>query len=116
MIEAEAVFAAANAEEERRVMLLMAQGISIGQIAARLGVTEQVIEQHRYNIFQLQPGMDRLSPREQEVARLIADGLMTKQIAFRLGLSCKTIGVHRYNLMRKLGAHNVAQVIRLTAG
>lgn len=56
-----------------------------------------------------------LTRRESQVAQGIREGLSTKEIAWRLGMATKTAEVHRYNLMRKLGAHNVAQVIRQLA-
>jgi DNA-binding CsgD family transcriptional regulator len=53
-----------------------------------------------------------LSPRETECSRLIVDGCPTKIIAYKLGIKVKTAESHRYNLMRKLGVHNVAQLVR----
>jgi DNA-binding NarL/FixJ family response regulator len=53
-----------------------------------------------------------LTPREQEIAQRIAEGFSTKQIALRLGISAKTVETHRTALMRKIGAHSVADVVR----
>ena len=54
----------------------------------------------------------RLTAREKEVLALIASGRSSKEIASQLFLSVTTVDTHRANLMAKIGAHNVAQVIR----
>lgn len=51
-----------------------------------------------------------LTLREQEVAQLLAEGKVTKEIAALLGMSFKTAATHRSNVMRKLEAHNQAQM------
>ena len=54
-----------------------------------------------------------LSSREVEVLQLIADGLMTCDIAQRLYVSDNTIEFHRKRIMRKLGASNMAQLVKI---
>jgi FixJ family two-component response regulator len=54
-----------------------------------------------------------LTPREREVMGHVASGLMNKQIAGEIGLSEITVKIHRSNLMRKLGAHTVAELVRI---
>jgi DNA-binding NarL/FixJ family response regulator len=54
----------------------------------------------------------KLSPREKEVVQLVVDGLSTKQIASRLQTSPKTVEKQRRNAMQKLGAPNVASLVR----
>ena len=53
-----------------------------------------------------------LSKREIEVLQLIAEGLMTRDIAQRLFVSDNTIEFHRKRIMRKLGASNMAQLVK----
>ena len=53
-----------------------------------------------------------LTPRELEVLKLVAEGHTTQDIADRLGLSRKTVDAHRTNLMRKLGLHDVTEVVK----
>jgi DNA-binding NarL/FixJ family response regulator len=55
---------------------------------------------------------DSLTPRQREILQLIAEGHSTKAIARRLGISLKTAVTHRTQLMERLGAHNVAEVVR----
>ena len=54
-----------------------------------------------------------LSPRQHQVLEQIAGGHRSKQIAFKLGLSEKTIKMHRSLLLTKLGATNIADVVRI---
>jgi DNA-binding CsgD family transcriptional regulator len=53
-----------------------------------------------------------LTSREREVLQLIADGQTTSQAAERLAISPHTATRHRANLMRKLGVHNQAELVR----
>ena len=43
---------------------------------------------------------------------LLAQSHSSKEVANRLNISAKTVENHRTNLMRKLGVHDVAGVIR----
>jgi DNA-binding NarL/FixJ family response regulator len=60
----------------------------------------------------LELGRDSLSHREQEVLQLLAEGRTSKEVASSLGISVLTAGTHRNAIMRKLGLHNVAQLVR----
>jgi DNA-binding NarL/FixJ family response regulator len=53
-----------------------------------------------------------LTAREREITQLLAEGLGNKEIATRLDISVKTAETHRTNIMRKIGAHSVADVVR----
>lgn len=53
-----------------------------------------------------------ISLRESEVLRLIAEGFSNKEIAAQLGICAKTVENHRSHLMRKLRAHNGADLTR----
>lgn len=53
-----------------------------------------------------------LSKREKEIMALIAQGLLNKQIAQELNISISTVEFHRSRLMKKLGAKNLAQLIK----
>ncbi len=54
----------------------------------------------------------KLSPRQNEILHLIADGLTTKEIAKKLDISVKTVEAHRSQLMRELGIHDIAGLVR----
>lgn len=53
-----------------------------------------------------------LTNKEKEVLQLIAEGYSSKQIAKHFTLSLNTIHVHRNNIMRKLGIHKQAELVR----
>ena len=55
----------------------------------------------------------KLTPREAEVLEMLVAGQSSKRIATALGISERTVDVHRFNIMRKCGARNVAQLIRM---
>lgn len=53
-----------------------------------------------------------LSPRQREVMDLVAEGLSNKQIAFQLGISQRTVENYRAWVMERIGAANVADLVR----
>jgi FixJ family two-component response regulator len=55
----------------------------------------------------------RLSKRELEVLALIIAGKANKVIATELTLSPKTVEAHRAAIMRKLGVHSIAELVRI---
>lgn len=56
---------------------------------------------------------DNLSPREKEILQLIAEEHTSSEIGAMLALSEKTVEKHRAHLMEKLGAKNLAGLVRL---
>lgn len=56
---------------------------------------------------------ERLTGRELEVLKNVVDGQSSKQAARQLGLSPRTVEVHRSRIMSKLGARNVADLLRV---
>jgi two-component system, NarL family, response regulator NreC len=58
-----------------------------------------------------QPG-GVMTQRERQLAILIADGYSSKEAAAVLNISVKTADTHRASLMKKLGARNVADVVK----
>ncbi len=53
-----------------------------------------------------------LTERERTIAILLAQSYSSKEVGTALNISTKTAENHRTNLMRKLGVHDVAGVIR----
>jgi DNA-binding NarL/FixJ family response regulator len=56
--------------------------------------------------------LPRLGKREVEVMALIADGMTSAEIAAQLFIAKGTVEVHRENIMRKLGVHNIAALVK----
>jgi DNA-binding NarL/FixJ family response regulator len=52
-----------------------------------------------------------VSPREKEILQLLAEGKSNKDISDLLNLSIKTVETHRSNIMRKLGFHNITDLV-----
>jgi FixJ family two-component response regulator len=61
----------------------------------------------------LQALVEALTPRERQVMTLVTEGLMNKQIAHELGISEITVKIHRGSLMKKMGAHSLADLVRM---
>ena len=57
-----------------------------------------------------------LTPRELEVMELVVAGRHNRDIATELGISVRTVEVHKARMMDKLGAANVADLVRLSLG
>lgn len=53
-----------------------------------------------------------LTKRETEIMKLAVNGLTSTAIAARLSISPRTAETHRGNLMRKLGVHSQAELVR----
>jgi FixJ family two-component response regulator len=59
------------------------------------------------------PGREPLTRREREVLEQFTSGASNKEAGRRLGISPRTIEDHRANIMKKLGARNAADLIRI---
>jgi DNA-binding NarL/FixJ family response regulator len=58
-------------------------------------------------------GQKPLTRREREVLNLISEGCSNKQGALRMQISPRTFESHRAEVMRKLGARNTADLVRI---
>jgi FixJ family two-component response regulator len=54
-----------------------------------------------------------LTPREQEVLALVTQGKANKVMAGDLGVSQRTVEIHLARVMEKMGAHSLAQLVRM---
>lgn len=61
-------------------------------------------------------GHHGLTQREQEVLNLVSGGVTNKEGALLLKISPRTFEAHRAQIMRKLGARNVADLLRKVLG
>jgi len=57
--------------------------------------------------------LEMLTPREQAVLAQIVAGASSKEAARRLGISPRTVEFHRANILQKLGAKNIADLMRI---
>lgn len=85
------------------------RGGSVLAVSSRPPAVDRILEES------LIPGVCddvALSRREAEILRLIVEGHTNKQIARRLSRSERTVEYHRNRLMRKMAAHNAAQLVK----
>lgn len=80
-----------------------------GSIYLSPGISEAVVK--AYKSQSPTPG-EPLSSRERQVLQLVAEGNTTKQIAAILNVSVKTADSHRTRIMKKLGIHETASLVR----
>lgn len=59
------------------------------------------------------PGQAPLTARERDVLAELANGSSAKETARQLGLSPRTVESHRKSIVRKFGAKNLAEVVRI---
>lgn len=72
----------------------------------------EVINEYVLQLKNSRPSESDLTAREREVLLLIAEGGTVGEIASSLGLSKKTVEAHRSQIMKKLGLHNLAALVR----
>ncbi len=61
----------------------------------------------------LQSRFNVLSPRQRQVMELAVAGLSSKEIGIRLRISPKTVDNHRSWVMERMGARNLADLVRM---
>jgi FixJ family two-component response regulator len=59
------------------------------------------------------PNARPLTDRERQVMELIVGGYSTKEMAQKLGISGRTVEVYRRAVMQKVGARNIADLVRM---
>ena len=71
-----------------------------------------VLPREGARVREAQDQLFHLSGRERQVLELIGLGFSTKQVAGRLGISYKTADSHRTHVLKKLGLHETASLVR----
>src|ERR1700733_1185384 len=84
-----------------------------------LASVQNAVDQTRQHISdvveleRLQARFRSLSARQRQVMELAAAGLSSKEIGMRLGISAKTVDNHRAWVMERIGARNLAELVRM---
>jgi FixJ family two-component response regulator len=61
----------------------------------------------------LRTRFESLTHRQREVMTLAATGMSNKEIGGRLGISARTVEIHRAWVMERMGARNLAELVRM---
>lgn len=96
----------------REELLLAIRDVHAGRKHFSSALTESLLHQ-KTESDQQHDLLKDLSEREVEVLAALAEGLTNKEIGERLFISPRTVDTHRTNLMKKLGTHNVAGLVRI---
>jgi two-component system response regulator FixJ len=64
-------------------------------------------------LSELRTRFEALTDRQREVMTLAATGLSNKEIGKKLGISDRTVEIHRAWMMEKMGARNLAELVRM---
>jgi FixJ family two-component response regulator len=89
----------------RDQQLLDAVALALQHDAAQLAQRAQLGEWRRR--------IASLSPREREVMRRVVRGMLNRKIAAELQIAEITVKVHRRHVMDKMGAHSLAELVRM---
>jgi FixJ family two-component response regulator len=84
----------------------------LSAVRQAIAVHEQA-RRERAELAEIRRRAESLSPREREVMELVVSGLLNKQVGHRLGVTEKTVKAHRAQVMRKMGVHSLAELVRL---
>ncbi|HJT90262.1 MAG TPA: LuxR C-terminal-related transcriptional regulator [Bryobacteraceae bacterium] len=71
-----------------------------------------VVEQAQLRTRDAMEQLASLTARERQVLAAIAQGHATKEVAAKLGVSYKTADSHRTHILKKLGFHESASLVR----
>jgi FixJ family two-component response regulator len=82
---------------------------AIGQALER----DRAAQGRREALASIRNRYEQLTARQRQIASKIVEGRLNKQIAAELHLSENTIKVHRRRIMERMGAGNVATLVRL---
>ena len=72
-------------------------------------------DSERLHLYAIAKRVDTLTPRERQVLALVVRGVSNKNIAAALGVRETSIEVNRARGMKKLGAKNVSELVRMTS-
>ena len=65
------------------------------------------------DLAQMRARLESLTERQRQVFDLAVAGLSNKEIAERLGISFRTVENHRAWMMERMGARNLAELVRI---
>jgi DNA-binding NarL/FixJ family response regulator len=93
-------------------LALAVRAVSRGETYLSPAASKSVLTDYVQRLRSDESAGVHLTPRQREVLQLIAEGCSTKEVAQRLDLAVKTVDTHRTLLMKQLGVHEVAGLVR----
>ena len=79
--------------------------------AGKRFVSTRIAESFQTKLKSTSP-IDSLSRREREILQLVAEGQSSAEIATLISISPKSVETYRSRLMRKLGLHGLAEMVK----
>ncbi len=102
---------------ERDELLKAIHTVAAGGVYYQSDVAKTVLQSFSPELLKESSAKEKRTPtlteREREILQCVAEGLSTKQIAKKLFISPRTVEVHRSNIIKKLGAQNAAELVKL---
>lgn len=92
-------------QSPQQVLLAALQHAALGK-----SYIDMALKLEALDVGERTPGETPLTLRERQVLKLVAEGRRNREVAELLSISLKTVETHRLNLMRKLDAHNAAEL------
>lgn len=88
--------------------------ISAGELYFGSEISKVIVKEYikKAEVSSYSDAFDILTSREREVLQLIGEGNTTRMIADQLFISVKTVESHRQHIMKKLGLHNLSELIK----
>lgn len=84
-----------------------------GEIYISPGFRSDVVAGLRNSSGTLSRESEDLTARQREILQLVVEGRASKEVAHILRISVKTVDFHRARIMTRLGAHSVAELVRI---
>jgi len=103
-----------NRDEFREALTRVAQGKTyFSSDAAQAVISGKSVTPGNFVVGNDTILLSTLSDRETEILKNIALGKSNKEIGDQLFISHRTVDTHRTNIMKKMGVHNVAGLVRI---
>jgi DNA-binding NarL/FixJ family response regulator len=88
------------------------RAVARGETYLSPAVSKHVVGDYLRRVGGDERPLDQLTARQREVLQLLAEGHSTQNIAQTLNISAKTVEAHRAQLMKRLGIHDLAGLVR----
>lgn len=87
--------------------------VAAGETYLNNTANQALLDHLRHGVSSGATTLPELTRREQQILQLIAQEFTTPEISEKLNISLNTVDTHRKNLLAKLGAKNMAGMVRI---